>query len=129
MSHQTRPLRGPELEVLLSVQTALSMILLVGGVLLFTTWSNLRQVDPGFDPDALVALQTRKDTDISTDRHSTHGRPLPSHPGRRDSTRKGPFLSGQSPASSYRPGTRQKADSKPSGFVVICSNESKYLNH
>ncbi len=44
-------------EVLLSVQTALSMILLVGAVLLFTTWSNLRQVDPGFDPGALVAVQ------------------------------------------------------------------------
>ena len=44
-------------EVLLSVQTALSMILLVGAILLSTTWSNLRQVDPGFDPDALVAVQ------------------------------------------------------------------------
>ena len=44
-------------EALLSGQTALSMILLVGAGLLFATWSNLRQVDPGFDPDALVAVR------------------------------------------------------------------------
>ena len=44
-------------EALLSAQTALSMILLVGALLLSTTWSNLRQTDPGFDPDALVAAQ------------------------------------------------------------------------
>ena len=44
-------------EALLSGQTALSTVLLVGAGLLFTTWSNLRQVDPGFDPDALVAVE------------------------------------------------------------------------
>ena len=44
-------------EALLSGQTALSTILLAATGLLFTTWSNLRQVDPGFDPDALVAVQ------------------------------------------------------------------------
>ena len=44
-------------EALLSGQTALSTILLVAAGLLFTTWSNLRQVDPGFDPDALVAVK------------------------------------------------------------------------
>ena len=44
-------------EALLSVQTALSMVLLVGALLLSTTWSNLRQTDPGFEPDALVAVQ------------------------------------------------------------------------
>ena len=44
-------------EALLSGQTALSTILLVGAGLLFTTWSNLRQVDPGFDPAALVAVE------------------------------------------------------------------------
>ena len=56
-SSRTTTGQGRLQEVLLSVQTALSMILLVGAVLLFTTWSNLRQVDPGFDPDALVAVQ------------------------------------------------------------------------
>ena len=56
-SSRTTTGQGRVQEVLLSVQTALSMILLVGAVLLFTTWSNLRQVDPGFDPDALVAVQ------------------------------------------------------------------------
>ena len=56
-SSRTTTGQGRAQEVLLSVQTALSMILLVGAVLLFTTWSNLRQVDPGFDPDALVAVQ------------------------------------------------------------------------
>ena len=44
-------------EALVSGQTALSTILLVAAGLLFTTWSNLRQVDPGFDPDALVAVK------------------------------------------------------------------------
>ncbi|MDE2881956.1 MAG: ABC transporter permease [Acidobacteriota bacterium] len=44
-------------EALLSVQTALSMILLVGALLLSSTWSTLRQTDPGFDPDALIAAQ------------------------------------------------------------------------
>ncbi|MCY4574971.1 MAG: ADOP family duplicated permease, partial [Gemmatimonadetes bacterium] len=44
-------------EVLVSGQTALSTILLVATGLLFTTWSNLRQVDPGFDPEALVAVK------------------------------------------------------------------------
>jgi predicted permease len=44
-------------EALLSGQTALSTVLLVGAGLLFTTWSNLRQVDPGFDPDALLAVE------------------------------------------------------------------------
>ena len=44
-------------EALLSGQTALSTILLVGAGLLFTTWSNLQQVDPGFDPEALVGVQ------------------------------------------------------------------------
>ena len=44
-------------EALLSGQTALSTILLVAAGLLFTTWSNLRQVDPGFDPEALVAVK------------------------------------------------------------------------
>ena len=44
-------------EALLCGQAALSMILLVGAGLLFGTWSNLRRVDPGFDPDALVAAQ------------------------------------------------------------------------
>ncbi len=44
-------------EALLSGQTALSTLLLVAAGLLFTTWSNLRQVDPGFDPDALVAVR------------------------------------------------------------------------
>lgn len=44
-------------EALLSVQTALSVVLLVGALLLSTTWSNLRQTDPGFDPDALAAVQ------------------------------------------------------------------------
>ena len=42
---------------LVSGQTALSTILLVAAGLLFTTWSNLRQVDPGFDPEALVAVK------------------------------------------------------------------------
>ena len=56
-SSRTTTRQGRLQEVLLSVQTALSVILLVGAVLLFTTWSNLRQVDPGFDPDALVAVQ------------------------------------------------------------------------
>ena len=56
-SSRTTTGQGRVQEVLLSVQTALSMILLVGAVLLFTTWSNLRQVDPGFDPDALVAVR------------------------------------------------------------------------
>ena len=56
-SPRTTTRQGRLQEVLLSVQTALSVILLVGAVLLFTTWSNLRQVDPGFDPDALVAVQ------------------------------------------------------------------------
>ena len=44
-------------QALLAVQAALSMILLVGAGLLFTSWSNLRQTDPGFDPDALAAVQ------------------------------------------------------------------------
>ena len=44
-------------EVLVSGQTALSTILLVAAGLLFATWSNLRQVDPGFDPEALVAVK------------------------------------------------------------------------
>ncbi len=44
-------------EALVSGQTALSTILLVAAGLLFTTWSNLRQVDPGFDPEALVAVK------------------------------------------------------------------------
>ena len=44
-------------EALLSGQTALSTILLVAAGLLFSTWSNLRQADPGFDPDALVAVK------------------------------------------------------------------------
>ena len=44
-------------EALVSGQAALSMILLVGAGLLFTTWSNLRRVDPGFDPNALVVVQ------------------------------------------------------------------------
>jgi predicted permease len=49
--------RGRLQETLLSVQTAVSVVLLVGAGLLFNTWSNLREVDPGFDPSALVAMQ------------------------------------------------------------------------
>ena len=49
--------RGRLQPALLSAQTALSMILLVGAGLLLTTWSNLRRVDPGFDPHALVAVR------------------------------------------------------------------------
>ena len=45
-------------EALVAGQTALSTILLVAAGLLFTTWSNLRQVDPGFDPEALVAVKS-----------------------------------------------------------------------
>ncbi|MCY3704794.1 MAG: ABC transporter permease [Gammaproteobacteria bacterium] len=44
-------------EALVSGQTALSTILLVAAGLLFTTWSNLRQADAGFDPEALVAVK------------------------------------------------------------------------
>ena len=45
-------------EALVAGQTALSTILLVAAALLFSTWSNLRQVDPGFDPEALVAVKS-----------------------------------------------------------------------
>jgi predicted permease len=49
--------RGWLQQGLLSGQTALSMLLLVAAGLLIATWSNLRQVNPGFDPDALVAVR------------------------------------------------------------------------
>ncbi len=49
--------RGRGRQVLLAAQSALSMMLLVGAGLLITTLVGLRRVDPGFEPDGLVAVR------------------------------------------------------------------------
>ncbi len=42
---------------LVVVEVAISLLLLVGAILLFRTFANLRRVNPGFDPDRVLTLK------------------------------------------------------------------------